>query len=970
MLIDDYLPLEHLLTWVDDLSPDLDATYGIRGSLIPRWKNFFTFQVDRFDRYPEMITHGSTHICNVLTLAAEMLVPILESDKKSPPMSGEELFLLIASIFLHDIGMADVARRSQRPDEVRKRHSVLSGEMIRSRFRRGDRSAANLLPTFEHNDEVDVVAEICIHHQSKAPIAKVDRRKGNTAPTLEELLDLHEHLGHFNGKSIDICFVTALLRVLDACDVQYSRAGSVFITESKIRNNERLRWECRDREALSTGELRDFFRHYENYLSEQETQHFPKHSVIQKVWIIDSEVVYRPITRMERKLLCGVMPDAALDPEPFYRTFEAEVEQELSICEPYLTPRNLALSGVRRFDETEDPSRVTSLSTFRAEWTAFPPKPGSYQQRTRLESEIVSRLNKPPLSDEENPPAHISVFVAPEGSGKTSLAWNLARRLADGRRICYLPLGDLKGKDPDHCCRTIATRMTYFLAAWGDYLFYNKIRMEMEMEEAQWEILLERADQGKNLFIFDDMHLLQLEKESSPIFRFLRRLFERFGSAGAQGTVWVFSQRFPHPLTLIPDILVATPEIPPFSNSEIGSLVEKRKFIGFDPSIWPEGAEAVRALLDRYRDFPVVLDHIRDTVDGLVRRDADGADRLRAAVEHRMKDHVNAVLRPLEPSANQVLEWIQRYPRALTDPPEMTAERFGADPEMARQGRDRLRQRRLLGKEWPRRLWWTEKLWRLEQADAVTAVLSDIPELIPLQGLDQGPQRPGDAWDHTLTVVDHLRRSLEDPGAERNGLPFPRMPDILLLAGLLHDVGKPECREETDTGGHFAGHDQEGAKTARAVGVRLELTTEEIDALEAMVRHHMRPLHLLDDHPPTPKAVRRFLRDTAPYTPEVLRLAEADLAAFRGDKADAGEDFDRLGPLCSAVVHAMEAERKAANLKPLLTGKDLKEAGVPQGPVYREILDEAMERQRGENWTDRGVALAWLRERVNVIPAP
>lgn len=52
MFIDDYLPLNHLLAWLDELSPKLESKYKIRTTLIPSWNNFLSLQVDCFDFYP------------------------------------------------------------------------------------------------------------------------------------------------------------------------------------------------------------------------------------------------------------------------------------------------------------------------------------------------------------------------------------------------------------------------------------------------------------------------------------------------------------------------------------------------------------------------------------------------------------------------------------------------------------------------------------------------------------------------------------------------------------------------------------------------------------------------------------------------------------------------------------------------------------------------------------------------------
>jgi tRNA nucleotidyltransferase/poly(A) polymerase len=48
----------------------------------------------------------------------------------------------------------------------------------------------------------------------------------------------------------------------------------------------------------------------------------------------------------------------------------------------------------------------------------------------------------------------------------------------------------------------------------------------------------------------------------------------------------------------------------------------------------------------------------------------------------------------------------------------------------------------------------------------------------------------------------------------------------------------------------------------------------------------------------------------------------------------------------------------------LITGEDLRAAGLPPGPLYREVLEEA-ETARVEGCIkDRDAALEWLRERL------
>ena len=86
---------------------------------------------------------------------------------------------------------------------------------------------------------------------------------------------------------------------------------------------------------------------------------------------------------------------------------------------------------------------------------------------------------------------------------------------------------------------------------------------------------------------------------------------------------------------------------------------------------------------------------------------------------------------------------------------------------------------------------------------------------------------------HSALVVRELNRLASDDGAEK-GLPaevaaeVPRF-DLLLLAGLLHDLGK----------GHQGDHSAVGAEIATAVARRMGLDASENDILTFLVRHHL-----------------------------------------------------------------------------------------------------------------------------------
>ena len=968
MLIDDFLPLEQLLEYLDRLSPELDKKYHIRAALIPRWKNFLIQHVDRFDRYPEMITHGSVHICNVLALAADLLLPPLEarkqySDKKSP-ITGEELFLLIAGIFLHDIGMADVEKSVYMPNEVRTRHSVLTGEILVKRRKNSDWfPTENLLPGFDSDSEVDVLVQICVHHQSKAPLCEESQKNSeSTADSLETLIKNASHLQVFNNKPIDIFFITALLRILDACDTQYSRAGSIFFTAGKITNNRRLIEEYKQR--LEWNDPRkEFYKKYITYLGDQEARHFPKHSFIQKVWIIDREVIYKPISPQEKDLLPPEMQSHIRRLSDFLDIFQKEIETERAACNPYLGPRGMDIRGVRPFNPDTDPVAVSRIKAFGKHGRLVMPNRMSDLPRPYFEKELI------------NSGKHLIVITAQEGSGKTSMARRLALSLFQNKRVCLIAFDTVRDKkDYSRLWQYCFRQFIYFLASWGDYLFYNKIRMDVEMEESHWDILLSQLDQKEHVFIFDDMHFLPLQKDYLPECRFFINFFKRISTGSAKAII--LTQKIPPPLTLPGAPIFEMKDIPPFSDKEIAQMFQTRRYFGFKAGEWPEGEKTSAMLVQNYAGLPVVVDHIKGEAALIHKSSPDATLWLEAAVNGRMKEHIGHILSILENEAKLLMNFLRQYPALAVKDFLRLSRCIGMAVNDVETGWKQLELRRLIRPNPDNTSVysidaWQEKAvscrWNIllknlfSDAAPLDSLIEEIPELEILKGLDQGSHHYLDAWNHTLAVFEGLREMLKDPEAFLPGLPLPKRPDILLMAALLHDIGKPARKVITDKGIQFIGHEDIGAEMAAGIGSRLGLSSDAVLYLKSLVSLHMRPLHLISNWPASDKAIDKMAGDSAPYTSDILLLSMADIRASRKPGSE-GADPEHLNALVTLI--SQPKIDKPPEDEPLLTGKDLQARNMPPGPGYKIILTEALALQKGGRLSSREEAMAWLDNRI------
>lgn len=194
-----------------------------------------------------------------------------------------------------------------------------------------------------------------------------------------------------------------------------------------------------------------------------------------------------------------------------------------------------------------------------------------------------------------------------------------------------------------------------------------------------------------------------------------------------------------------------------------------------------------------------------------------------------------------------------------------------------------------------------------------------LPEIEALSGVTQPPlyHPEGDVFVHTCLMLD----AASPPAGEA---PHGEALVDLLLAVLLHDVGKPPTRSVDPDGRiRFNGHEALGADMTREILERLRFPRRTIDRVEALVRSHMRFPNL----PQMREArLRRFLGDED--FDLHLSLHEADCLASHGDLSLARFCRERLAAYANEPVLP----------DPLLTGRDLLALGYASGPEIGRML--------------------------------
>lgn len=241
--------------------------------------------------------------------------------------------------------------------------------------------------------------------------------------------------------------------------------------------------------------------------------------------------------------------------------------------------------------------------------------------------------------------------------------------------------------------------------------------------------------------------------------------------------------------------------------------------------------------------------------------------------------------------------------------------------------------------------------WALSHEFDVLAAA--VPELAPMGGFDQ--RSPYHAYD----VREHTARVCAGVEAFCGGMPSR----ALRWAALLHDVAKPACWSQDESGrGHFFGHPAEGARVARRVMGRLALPGEVVRATAALVELHDFELA------PTPAGVRRMLAELDGRAPgQAPALAFALLDLKRADAVAKAASCRGYSVELDGVAAALRRELAAGavfRVRDLAVGGAdvLRECGIGPGPGVGMVLDQLLVAvMAGELPNEREALLAQMR---------
>ena len=257
-----------------------------------------------------------------------------------------------------------------------------------------------------------------------------------------------------------------------------------------------------------------------------------------------------------------------------------------------------------------------------------------------------------------------------------------------------------------------------------------------------------------------------------------------------------------------------------------------------------------------------------------------------------------------------------------------------------------------------------------------------LPELSALKGVNQSEPHIYDVWEHTLSVLNYLENILSAlaPGYSADNtsdlftglltLRIGRFREqfakhfaaslntdrsvraVLFFTALYHDVEKPSTRSMEETGRiRFFDHDMKGADTASARAETFNLSNDEVERIQKIIKNHMRfhffTSRLEGDHQePSRKAIYRFFREAGEAGVDLVLLGLADLRGILGPSLTQEHWTASLDVARILLENYWERREQTVAPPRLLDGNDLmKELNLQPGRIIGQLLETIREGQ-------------------------
>ena len=198
------------------------------------------------------------------------------------------------------------------------------------------------------------------------------------------------------------------------------------------------------------------------------------------------------------------------------------------------------------------------------------------------------------------------------------------------------------------------------------------------------------------------------------------------------------------------------------------------------------------------------------------------------------------------------------------------------------------------------------------------------PDLQQAIGMGQNKFHSEDVFSHSLSVLSKTKPNL-----------------INRLMALFHDVGKVKTKTIVDDAIHFYEHEHIGADMAREILTNLKYPLDIINPVVIGIKNHMRLKRSGEKGElVTDKTLRKFVVDLGDHLEATLDVMAADNASHEGNHTNPNQI-----PNISRRIDALKNSIPKKNEKLPVTGSDLMDLGLKQGPLFKQLLDLVKDKQ-------------------------
>jgi|GEM_PF-2809778 len=195
----------------------------------------YTERLWYLNRCPELTDYGRSHAERVMRMLTKILEPKFKENYQF--LNSYELYFLLCAVLLHDIGISIPNMRDC--EKIRENHGYYSALRI---------SSEHDIPIGDKEIR-DIVGGICKYHQLRAPISEHALKwlkEQNIEPMevngeyMTPIDDVHTYKSPNGNVKVRTRFLASLLRIANACDVEFDSRMAQFYEFRTTENLSRL----------------------------------------------------------------------------------------------------------------------------------------------------------------------------------------------------------------------------------------------------------------------------------------------------------------------------------------------------------------------------------------------------------------------------------------------------------------------------------------------------------------------------------------------------------------------------------------------------------------------------------------------------------------------------------------------------------------------------------------------------------